>query len=397
MAVPHWVHLYQKPKQGTAFIRRFPVLNYRHKIRARGWFDTASCDLIVSAHEGERFLEQYLGNRVAVYVDNPAEPIWEGYISRITFEYGSVVYTISLDEMANRVYVTYNDPDNVPPQRMTGGGNNTDSQAVYGIKGMFFDGNVYYGGSGAGRWPRVLQDTELSLRAWPIPTSAFRGQGGAPIVHVEMRGFYSTLDWTIYDQAISLEVAIDTLVQAIVASDWNGQTFYNNAATFDIDGPTGVFYDQANQSGLGLWQFLTQIAEAGDDSAVNTRRHVMGITPTDPRTGERRFYYRRANPTLVYCTRLRRQVGQILNAWNRPVSPWQVLPDRGIQIVDSLPGWALQGDDPRAVYLESVDYDAERGTVSFQSSDDISIEGVFRMKRMTRAVNKSFGRIRGSY
>jgi hypothetical protein len=107
---PHTLSLYQKPALGNDFLRRLPVYNYRHTIAAVGGFDTASCDIAIrSREEGQQFLDQYIGNRVAFYVDNPVEPIWEGFINRMTFDAGGVQYTISLDEMTNRVTVTYTD------------------------------------------------------------------------------------------------------------------------------------------------------------------------------------------------------------------------------------------------------------------------------------------------
>lgn len=393
----HWLNIYEKPAQGNSFLKRYPSINYRHKISHIGWFDTASCDLIVTADDGERFLEQMLGNRVAVFVDNPAEPIWEGFINRITFEYGPVVYTVSLDEMANRVRVTWNNPDATPPQRVSADADDTDSQAQYGIKTMILDGNVNYTVDGSGRHPRVLRDTQLSLRAWPLASAAYRGGASqTPRLRIEMRGFYATLDWSVYREDVDLDVALSTLMATVISGNVNGDTFLEASDTSRID-TNAVEMNQKNLSNLGVWQFATQMVEAGDDTTILKRRWTMGITPTDPNTGKRYFYYRRSTDEITYSTRLRDQVGAIRSQFNRPVSPWRVVPDRGILISDALPGWALMGDDPRVVYLETVDYDGERGLVSFASSDDITVEGVFRLRKMHRPTNLRFGIVRASY
>lgn len=393
----HWLHLYQKPAQGNDFLKRCACLNYRHRISAFGWFDTASCNLAVTVEEGERMLEQMLGNRVAVFVDNPIEPIWEGYISRLTFEYGPVVYTIGLDEMANQVTTVWNKPNASPPQQVTSTANNTDSQAIYGIKAISLDLNVNYTTDGAGRYPRVARDTELALRAWPPPSAAFRaGTGAQPLLRVEMRGFYTTLDWSLYNEPTSSELTLTQIIQLAISLNANADTFFDHGDWTKID-TNGVIMDWQNESSLGRWQFCKQVVEAGDDATVSVRRWLIGIGATDPNSGTRRFYYRRANPTVAYTARLRDVLGAIRNNFGRPVDPWRMTPDAALRIVDSLPGWQGEGDDPRVIYVESVDYDGERGLVSFASSDDISLEGVFRLRSMNKPTNLRFGIVRSAY
>lgn len=72
MTIPtHTLHLYQKPKLGNGFIRRYPALQYTHKISAMGGFDTASCNIRLTVPEAEMALADWIGNRVAIFVDNP--------------------------------------------------------------------------------------------------------------------------------------------------------------------------------------------------------------------------------------------------------------------------------------------------------------------------------------
>ncbi len=75
---PHTVNIYQKPKQGSAPLDRYPVYNYKHRIAAVGGFDNASFDIALRDRSDVlKYLYEYLGSRVAVYADNAAEPIWE--------------------------------------------------------------------------------------------------------------------------------------------------------------------------------------------------------------------------------------------------------------------------------------------------------------------------------
>lgn len=397
MTPPITLNIYQKPAIGSAFIRRHVVTNYRHKISAYGGFDTASCDIPMTFGQAERFLEQMIGNRVAAYASNPIEPIWEGLISRITFEYGPIVYTASLEEMANRVRSTFSDGTGAAAaMQQTAVSNNTDSRAIYGIKEVSMDMGVYPGTPSATTGDKALRNLTLAARAWPQASTAFQGSAGQALVHVECIGFYQTLDWSIYQQTTITQVAPSTLIATVIGGDANGTTFYDNTDTALIASNGGGFtFQQSNRSGMGRGQFIQQIIEMGD----GTNLWVWGVTPTDFNTGKRRFYYRQAAPTVKYTTRLREGAGQIRNLYGKVISPWEVRPDAGIRVNDALVAWDLQGDDPRVVFMQSVDYDAERGQVSYQSADDLTVEGVFRIKKRFKATNIRFGgaAVRGSY
>jgi hypothetical protein len=379
-AYPHTLNIYDKPAIGDGFLRRFNVYNYRHTIAAVGGFDTASCDIAIrSREEGQQFLDQYIGNRVAFYVDNPVEPIWEGFINRMTFDAGGVQYTISLDEMTNRVTVTYTDvAASATNAQITAAANNTDSQALYGIK----QENIDFGYMRAGTGAVSLRDTVLAQKAYPL-SSITRGQGGG-LLHIEMLGFYHTLQWGVYTLTATVTQSLNTMVGLVLAADINGTTFYNNADTTDI-GANATTVNPEHIKRETQWDTLVKFQEMGNGNGY----FVLGITPTLFNTGTRRMYYRAANTDIEYTARQSDGL-RIRNLYGQLVPPWTVRPDGGIRVSDMLIGWNGIGDNPAETYIKTITYDANQQTVDYQGDDDTRAEGAFQFARYGRPVGKRF-------
>lgn len=382
---PHLLNLYPKPTRGNQIIRRYPVYSYRHKISANGWFDTASCNLAVTRTEAEMWLDQYLGNRVAFYVDNPAEPIWEGLVNRISFQVGGVTFTASLDKLMNRVQVTHSTAAG-SATTTTAAANNTDSQAVYGIKQGVIDANAQYTGSGSGL-PAALRGFILGTAAWPRTSTAVSGGGGAILLSLEFIGFFHTLEWEIYSSTTFTAASASTIVGEVIAGLANGTTFFNNADSSRIATNAAFNQVRASRNGQTAWQFLQGIQEAGDASAMPW---VMGITPTDFNSGQRLFYYQAANTAIEYTGRLSEGM-RVRNRYGGIVSPWRAVPDRSIRLNDFLTGWSGLGDDPREGYLETIEYDADSQQIAWQTSDNIELEGAMQFNRYFKAHNTRFG------
>lgn len=384
MQYEHMLNIYAKPAIGTTFLKRFAISNYRHSINAIGGFDTASCDITVrSRDEGQQFLDQYIGNRVAFYVDNPVEPIWEGFINRMTFNAGGVEYTISLDDMANRIRTLYSSTQGSTTATQSAVSNSTSSQAIYGIKQEQIDLGEMVNGTGA----TIARDTQLAQRAFP-KTSILPSSGGNSLLHIECLGFYHTLEWDDYFQNTTGNVQIGNLVDTIIGSDVNGTTFYDNSDTTDTAANTQTI-NQISVKGNTRWDMLMKLQEMGDTSTY----FVVGIGPTDFNRGTRRAYYRAASTTVTYTARQSDGL-RIRNLYGQLVDPWRVRPDTGIRVSDVLIGWDGVGDNPTETYIKKIDYDANRQTCIYSGDDDVSAEGVFNLKRFNTAQGKRFGAVR---
>jgi hypothetical protein len=382
MTIPvHVLNLYQKPALGTTLLSRIQTYNYKHSINAIGGFDTASCDIAIrSRDEGQQFLDQYLGNRVAIYVDNPIEPVWEGFINRMSFNGGGAAYTIGLDEMANRLAVTYT--DNAGSIISSALVSDTNSQATFGIKNDRLELQAQNTGTTA---IAAIRDTSLAQRAWP-KTSVIPGQGSSGLLRIEMLGFYHTLNWDVYQDATVANVTLSNyLINQLLPGVSNGATFFDNTVTTGIT-TNALTIQRTSIRGNTIWDRMMVIRESGDA----TNYYVIGITPTNFQTGVRSLYYRVFNPTIVYTARQSDGL-RVRNLYGQIVPPWMVRPDNGIRISDMLIGWDGIGDNPTETWIMGVDYDANRQSVMYQGDDDLTAEGAFNFRRQNKAFGKKFG------
>lgn len=389
MSVPqHTISIFSRPKEGNTWIRRCPVLNYQHTISAMGWFDTAKCDIAVrSQGEGQEYLDRFLGCRVFAYADNPYEPIWEGFINRITFNAGGIAYTISLDEMANRVIVKYSNDsvtaDGTGTNAVTTTANTTASQNIYGIKCATIE--FGYNRNGNTGHPNALRDTILAQRAYP-QTSITKGAGNTNLVTLEMCGFYETLKWDLNVVTGTGTTQFNTRITTdVLPNVSNGATFFDNtdfgAVSANAIATTGL------QRNMDMWEYILKIAEAGDASNY----WIAGIEPTNPQTNTRRLYYRQVASSTFYTARQRDGL-QVRNLYGKLVPPWSVVPDKTILVSDALVGYipSIQ-TDPRLTYIFRIEYDANAQSVQWFGADDTTASGAWMLRRGFKPIGRRFG------
>lgn len=384
MTIPtHWIHVYQRPAQGSSFIKRYSVYNYQHTINAMGWFDTASCDIAVhSESEGNNILLNYLGAYVKIFVDNPLVPIWEGLINRIIFNSGSSSYTQSLDEMANRVNCTFTGATNTANQTVAV--NSPNSQAIYGIKHDQIEFGVDTTG-GVATQRSQLQNTIIAQRAFP-QTSWGQGQGQTNTIHFELIGIYHTLEWEKQFTILTTgNNAATAKINATLAALANGTTFFDSSDTSQVATNAITIPDQ--QRGMSTWELLQKIAESGDA----TNYWIIGITPTDPNKKTRVLYYRQFNSAVEYTARQADGL-RTRNIYGKLISPWLVVPDRSIRVVDTLVGFGSSiTSDPRVTYIQNIQYDANSQQVQCFGTEDTTALAAFLLRRKFKPISRNFG------
>lgn len=377
----HYVNIYERPVQGNTFLGRYEAFNYQHKISAVGGYDTASFELAVYAADADFWFDR-LGCEIKVFIDNPILPAWEGYVNRINFAIGALTYTSSLDELANRVSVTYSAPGVAATPQRTTAVNNTDSQAIYGVKEGALDGYLIEG-TNVTKFD-ALQAMVLATQAFPQKSTIFNPQGQTGgLLSVECLGWSHTLEWVKYTETAAAAIDADQIFTDILAT-------YPNTDFFDVT-DTGLItanpsFAQNPNSRINqtYWEMFQSIQEAGDGSS----RWVMGITPTV--NGVRRFYYRSATTTTKYI--LRSSEGRIRDIYGQLVNPWIVQPDVGVKVADYAVGWNKSiGDDPTTFYIDTIDYDANSQSVQLGSTDNITAEGSFNLRQYFRKTGRRFG------
>ncbi len=389
-APAHFAHIYQKPAQGNAFIQRLPVSQYKHKISAMGGFDNAQFRLNVGITQAERILEQWVGNRIAIYVDNPAEPVWEGLINRIDLQVASVSFSRSIDKLYNRVNVGQKTGSS--RNRNAAVADNTDSQAIYGIKQGQLD--VGYHQSSLKGYVNDLRDRVIAFHAWPQSTTAIRGGSGL-LLRVSALGFYHTLGWEeIPNDSTTLREPGDIISVRIVPNLVNTTTFLDNGDVSAIEANAAFTFSTSNQALVGrtAWDVIRNLTEAGDGAV----RYIAGVSPTLFSTNTRRVFYRPASTSVDYTYRVKEGL-KIRNQFGGVVQPWNVRPDKVIRVQDLLVGWNALGDDPRLTYIETVDYDAESQVAAIRGAPDTGDATIESALQLTRGSHwKTFGEREGA-
>ncbi len=382
----HTVNIYQRPKQGNNFLRRFNAVGYRHRIISVGGYDTASCEVLTRPGEGEMFIENFLGSRVAVYVDNPLRPIWEGFISRISIDVGATRWMATLENMANRIRITYKRIGATSVDTRNSSFND-DSVAKFGIKTDTIEAGLYGGSASvANNHIDQMKDALLAARNWPTQSKSGSARQGPGTIKIEMLGFYHTLLWEAWHEGGSTERDAGLAVSERITNLDNGTTFFDNTITNKIEANSSFKVSDEHQVTIPVWQQLLKIQEAGDGS-VNW---VMGVSSSNPANGIRHFYYRPQSTTLRYVERVDNQI-TIRNEFGGVIKPWFVRPDAILETRDILVSWNLKGDDPRRTYLQKVSYNADNNSIKWSSEDDVTFNGTTQQSHDVNKTNRAFG------
>lgn len=389
----HYVNIYDNPLSSTGtgrvFKARYQAYNYTHTLNCIGGFDSMTCDILCDRTTAELIYQNFRGNRIAAFVDSP-EFIWEGFINRITYIPGNREFTVSFDDMMNRVKVTYYN-NATPATTQTAAVDNTTSQALYGVKDGNIEADIHYNANVTQK--TAVRDLNLAQKAYPLMSS--RAASGAALLRLECLGFFWLWDW---NQVRSTSTTLDTASTYLANYLTNTALFVTNhlvnepkiyqtgtsatgAWAARIQTNSAFSQSRENTSGQTLLELVQAMLEAGDGSA----RWVLGITPLDHLNGTagnlRYVYYKPAETTYSYTAKALSEPGIIRDKFGRQVSPWEVKADKIIKITDVLVGYDFPGDDPRQTYIEAIQYDAEAQSVSYQGSDDITNGGAFGLRR----------------
>lgn len=402
---PHIITIYNKPReqltQGRNVRKRFLTYRYNHSISAIGGYDTASCNIAVDRIEAENLYFNFVGNDVAIHVDNPIEPIFEGYIHRVIIQAGEIRTSRSVEEMANASYVVYADNTVTPRTQVTVPTFNLLSGAKYGFKSKMLEvGEQYTNGASIAA---AMRNKYISRYSNPV-SSTVQASGDGFSVSLEILGYYHTWTWDVFGSnnvsIINAGELVFLYTMNLTPPSPSSMTGLNSS--FYANNGNGVFYNDKDftlwntnagftttlekRVGETHWQKILGVVEAGD--GVND--WVVGITAIDQNLGYRRAYYQRANTNLEYMTTAYGD-RRIYTLYGQPVPLWFVRPDRSILIRDLSATYSGIGDDPRTAYIQKIDYDAESQKVSWSTKDDTSLLGFYQYDRRIKEKGRAFG------
>jgi hypothetical protein len=128
--------------------------------------------------------------------DHEGIPAWWGFVNKIVIHHEGTRFTISLDELFNRVKVAYSytSPDHqLADQNETAFADNLLSQQEYGIKEkVLFYTNI------DDLFAEVARDTFLSLHAFPKSRLDTRLNTANAYVTLHCKGWFQTFGWKSY-------------------------------------------------------------------------------------------------------------------------------------------------------------------------------------------------------
>jgi hypothetical protein len=166
------------------------VENYRKHVF--GFSKKATINAYGSREDVWEFI-QMLRCPVEIIDVERAKPLWWGFINRATINDGGIPFTISLDNMANRVAVAYT----YQFQRSTTAwGSDADSNAEYGQKDLLLTAREK-----TLALAEQFRAVELENRKFPIGEPAFGRRGRRDIsAKLSCKGWFDTTGWRYYSQ-----------------------------------------------------------------------------------------------------------------------------------------------------------------------------------------------------
>lgn len=166
----------------------------RYSAAAIGGSEQAEIE-VTGTDELLREVHRWLGYYVVILNDNDNK-VWFGKVMQTTTRRGSRQFTRSLDEMANRIAVSYSydDASGNATNATTDWADDADSQLRYGVKEQ-----LQSQGDATEEIAEALRDNALDLLSMPIKQVSFGGDGqtGGSLL---CRGLWHTTAWRIYNQ-----------------------------------------------------------------------------------------------------------------------------------------------------------------------------------------------------
>lgn len=345
--------------------------SYSHEIRAMGWFWNCGFDILGSAEELIDLYSRLLGARVRSFEEN-GDLAWEGYVNDVSLLNAGEENSISLNNLANKVWLRYRlptatsgaggmvqryDPELTAKISANVGADGSVlkstiyhdliSQARYGIKEEILDGGERTAAS-ANQVAQVYLKTYSNISR-PTRRYSTGGAGERAVLKVFCKGFVQTLKWRMYKQTVLNGTDFASVqVQLIV----NSMGDFIKATDIELNiSPLDKVFDQ-DRSGMD------DIFDAARVGEANYDRFIVGVKE------DRVLVYEKASPPDLFNVKYRRgksdSDGLILEWGQSPVALPLVRPNNwyqsdGVSIYNAQKIDSLH-EDEGPQYVEAVIY-----------------------------------------
>jgi hypothetical protein len=353
MINPATVVVYENRTSFTTIAPFVPVLadlrsinKLGSSISAYGWYDSMSFHIDGIPQARALFWLQYaLGRMVRIVV--MGETAWEGYINEVQAELPGATMLRSLQPMANRVYTTYS-LNETAATKTTTASNDTDSQALYGIKEIYLVGGTMTDTQATNNSTRYL----ASNKNPPIVHSVTDRPPGTAGLTINCNGYYKTLLWRYYGSTVAGTQDSATTMDDIM--DSVSSEFVNTSSL----AATGRTAPKRFANSQTAWEQITSLAALGTS---NDLKYFVGVKANRVLTGWE-------DPSVLNYSKLPGRPGEWYDATGGfPLEFWQIVPGKWLRV--QLPpsdAQLLSALNPRNLQIGSCEYDWIQQTVTPQ-------------------------------
>jgi hypothetical protein len=245
------------PHGGTYFTGYLP------SDRADGGFWSTSFQVTGRLNLLRELFQNGLGRHVEAWGDGLQDD-FEGYIHEMSFHFPPDLFTISIENMANKIWMRADTNADGAAERTTAK-SNAESITRYGTKELVLSGGELVNSTTADQAVQAFID----LRAFPRPEARIGGARGREVkLDVFCRGYIHTLGWRIYNQTAQTgTTSITGLVQTV--SDSVGEFIALEDLAVNTTTVTKEY--DADRKALDILQAAVRLGD------VNNNRWVLGM------------------------------------------------------------------------------------------------------------------------
>jgi hypothetical protein len=195
---------------------------YQPSDRAGGGYWSTSFQVTGRVNLLRELFQNGLGRHVEAWGDGLQQD-FEGYVHEMSFHFPPDLFTISIENMSNKIWMRADTNADGAVDRTTAK-TNAESIARHGTKELVLSGGELANSTIADQAVQGFID----LRAFPRPEARIGGaQGKEPMLEIFCRGYVHTLGWRIYNQTAQTgTTSINGLVQSVsdAVGEFVGQT-----------------------------------------------------------------------------------------------------------------------------------------------------------------------------
>lgn len=292
----------------------------------------------------------FIGDRILV-LDPAMVTIYEGYIYQTDLSINDTVWSVSLNNMYNKVTLQYQNTSDKTIRV-----SDSASQSQYGIKEYHVQIGRANSVEATAMANRILNEYKAVQHG---KDTVVGGGAWARTLKVKCFGYYSTLGWQLWNRAIKKLADTSVVVKDVLGL--RGQyisTDYSNIQT------TGTMVERDHPSWTPAIDYIREKVDYGD---VNNRRVTAGVWAN-------RVFYMQSRPTTAkYFTDV--GMAAVYDAYRNEVPLYKVQAGQYIHFGSLSPDiltYADAAQDPQASFIETTEYNVDTDTVAITPPGSVS-------------------------